>query len=203
MTGAGADIPRVEVQSRAELRAWLERHHAETGSVWLVTHKVGAGARHVPYDAIVEEALAFGWIDSLPRALDAERSMHRLSPRKAGSAWSKVNKARVERLIAEGLMAPAGLAAVARAKADGSWSKLDAVEALTVPADLAFALESIPPARASFDAFPRSSKRLILEWIGAAKRPATRAARIARTARLAAIGQRANHYRQPKPEARA
>lgn len=197
MSKSATEAPRVEVADRAELRAWLARHHAQAGSIWLVTGKKGAPG-YVSYQAIVEEALCFGWIDSLPRALDETRTMHLLSPRKPGSAWSKVNKAKADMLIAAGRMAAPGLAAIERAKSDGTWSKLDAVETLVVPDDLARALAAHPPAADRFDAFPRSSRRLILEWIAQARTPATRERRIEETARLAAENIRANHYRQPK-----
>jgi uncharacterized protein YdeI (YjbR/CyaY-like superfamily) len=95
-----------------------------------VTWKKSAGKRHVPYGDIVEEALCFGWIDSLPRKLDAERTMVRLSPRKPGSAWSAVNKKKIERLEAEGRMTKPGHDAIERAKADGSWTRLDAIATL-------------------------------------------------------------------------
>lgn len=189
---------QVEVRSVEEWRAWLEQNHAKSASIWLVTYKAVHPDKHVGYPALVEEAIAFGWIDSLPRALDADRSMRRFSPRKPGSAWSKVNKAIAERLIAEGRMRPAGLAAVAAAQENGGWSKLDAVETLETPADLASALDARPPARRHFEAFPRSAKRAILEWIGSAKAEVTRAKRIAETAEAAQKGIRANQYRQPK-----
>ncbi len=193
---AGTDLDRIEVASRAEWRRWLSKHHARAEGVWLVTIKKAADpARYLSYDDIVEEAICFGWIDSLPRAVDARRSMRLVAPRRPGSAWSAVNKARVERLREAGQLAPAGMAAIERAKADGSWSKLDAVEAMVVPPDLAQALARQGPARENFDQFPRSSKRIILEWIGAAKRDTTRQARIDETARLAARNKRANHYR--------
>jgi uncharacterized protein YdeI (YjbR/CyaY-like superfamily) len=192
------DPPRVEVKSRAELRAWLSRHHQQASSIWLVTWKKSAGERHVPYGDVVDEALCFGWIDSLPRKLDADRTMLRLSPRKAGSGWSAVNKAKIERLIADGLMAKPGFAAIERAKADGSWSLLDVAAALAPPLDLAKALAATPDARRYFDAFPPSVRRAILEWITQAKTPETRARRIAETARLAAYNIRAHHPRQPK-----
>lgn len=189
--------PRVEVKSRAALRRWLTAHHAQPTGVWLVTWKRAAKPTwYVSYDEVVEEALCFGWIDSQPKTLDDARSMRRLAPRRPKSAWSAVNKARVERLVAAGLMTKAGLAAVERAKADGSWGALDAVERLEVPDDLARALASFPKARENFDAFPRSSKRLILEWVNAAKRPETRQKRVSETARLAAKNERANHWRR-------
>jgi uncharacterized protein YdeI (YjbR/CyaY-like superfamily) len=104
----------------------------------------------------------------------------------------------VERLLAAGLMAPAGIAAVDAAKADGSWTLLDAVEDLVVPDDLAVALDAAPPAREHWDAFPRSVKRANLEWIVQARRPETRARRVAETAEKAARNERANQWR-PRP----
>lgn len=119
-----------------------------------------------------------------------------LAPRQPGSGWSAVNKERVERLIAAGLMTPAGLAKIEAAKQDGSWNALDAIEALEIPPDLGAALESYPAARGYFEAFPRSVKRGILEWIANARRPETRARRIEETARLAQDNQRANQWRK-------
>jgi len=188
------EFEQVEVQSREDLRRWLKRHHGRAESIWLVTFKKPAGDAYLPYDDLVEEALCFGWIDSRPKALDAERSMRLLSPRKTGSAWSRANRERVERLIGEGLMAPAGLARVEAAKRDGSWDRLAAVEAGVVPGDLRAALRRHRGATAHFEAFPPSSKRIILEWIESAKRPETRANRIAETAEKAARNERANHY---------
>jgi uncharacterized protein YdeI (YjbR/CyaY-like superfamily) len=187
------DIESVEIRSRAELRAWLEANHGRSGSIWLVTHKKRPGAPHVPNRDIVEEALCFGWVDSLPRKLDDHCSKLLLSPRKRGSSWSRINKELVAALAAAGRMAPAGLARVEQAKADGSWTALDAVETLEKPPDLAKALASHPAADRFFDAFSRSSRRGILEWIANARRPETRAARIAETVRLAARNIKANH----------
>lgn len=195
---AGDHLPRIEVTSRAQLRGWLEAHHATSGSIWLVTWKKARVDRHVPYDAIVEEALCFGWVDSLPRGLDAERSLLLLSPRRPGSAWSAANKARIERLVGAGLLHQAGLAAVRTAQADGSWTFLDDVERLDVPADLAAALAARPEAADHFDRFPRSVRRGILEWIKQARRPETRARRIEETARLAAENRRANQFERPR-----
>jgi len=186
-------LPRVEIVSREALRDWLTANQGRAGSVWIVTWKTGAGRPHVPWGDVVDEALCFGWIDSLPRRLDADRSMLLLSPRKPGSGWSRVNKDKVARLTADGRMAPAGLAKVEAAKADGSWARLDAVDALAEPDDLVAALDADPAARANFDAFPRSSRRGILEWIVNAKRPETRAARIATTVALASENRKANH----------
>ena len=185
---------QVQVESRADWRRWLAANHDRPMGIWLVTFKKHCGDRYVAYNDVVEEALCFGWIDSLPRRLDDDRTMLWLAPRQPGSGWSKLNKDRVERLIAAGQMAASGLAAIAAAQADGSWQALDGVEALEIPPDLATALAAYGAAAANFDAFPRSAKRGILEWIANAKRPATRARRIEETARLAQDNIRANQW---------
>ena len=131
----------VLVEDRSELRSWLAEHHEDVSGIWLVTWKKGSGHPHVPYDEIVEEALCFGWIDSQPRSLDATRSARLLTKRNPRSNWSRLNKERVERLAAAGLMTPAGLAAVAAAKANGVWTALDDVEDLREPSDLSRALD--------------------------------------------------------------
>ncbi len=135
-----------------------------------------------------------GWIAS--RASLTTNAMLWFAPRKPKTGWSKINKARVEQLIASGLMTPAGMAKVDAAKKDGSWNALDAVEALEIPTDLAAALSANPKAAAYFDAFPRSVKRAILEWIASAKKPETRARRIRETVTSAARNIRANQWRQ-------
>ena len=117
------DYEHVEVRSRAEWRAWLAEHHASRPGVWVVTFKKHTGDRHVPYGEVVEEALAFGWIDSLGRRVDEDRFRLRLGPRKPRSKWSAPNKERIERLEASGAMAPPGAAVIAAAKEDGSWDK--------------------------------------------------------------------------------
>jgi uncharacterized protein YdeI (YjbR/CyaY-like superfamily) len=188
------DRARVEIDSRPAWRRWLKKHHTQGESLWLVFWKKG-DPLHVPNGDIVEEALCFGWVDSLPRKLDGERSMLLLSPRRAGSAWSRLNKQRAERMIAEGLMTRAGLARIEEAKKNGLWSKLDSVDALEVPADLVAAFKAHKPAAAYWEAFPRSVKRGILEWIMQAKRPETRARRIVETAVRASRNERANQWR--------
>ena len=196
------DWPKVEINSRQSLRDWLLVNHSQSGSIWLVTFKKESGDRHVPPQSIVEEALAFGWIDSLPRALDAQRTMRLLSPRRPGSAWSKVNKSLVEVLTARGEMHAAGIAKVSAAKSDGSWTKLDEVETLVLPDDLGEALGRDAQARQNFLGFPPSTRRAILEWIGNARAIDTRARRITETVEKAHDNIRANQYRQPKASAR-
>ena len=184
--------------SAAEWRAWLEAHHEQEEGVWLVRYKTATGKPTLSYDEQVDEAMCFGWVDSTPKKIDAERSARYFAPRKVGSGWSRVNKERVQRMTEAGLMRPAGQALIDAAKADGSWTLLDAVENLEVPDDLAAALARHPGAAAYFDAFPRSAKRGILEWIVQAKREATRAKRIEETAELAARNERANSWPRAK-----
>lgn len=183
-------------QSRAEWRAWLEQNYTRPEGVWLVTNKKASGKPQLSYDESVEEALCFGWIDSKGRKLDDERTMLWFAPRKARTGWSRPNKERIERMIAAGKMTEAGQAKIDAAKKDGSWTMLDAVEALEIPDDLASEFEQYDSARANFEAFPRSAKRGILEWIVQAKTAETRAKRVAETARLAEQNQRANQWRK-------
>jgi uncharacterized protein YdeI (YjbR/CyaY-like superfamily) len=186
------DAPRVEPADRADWRSWLAAHHAAPGGVWLVLPRRGAG-RDVAftYEDAVREALCFGWVDSTARALDDTRTMLWLAPRKPGSGWAGTNKRRVAELEAEGLMTEAGRRAVEAARADGSWSLLDDVEAGVVPDDLAAALAAVPGAREAWDAFPPSARRVALAWVAQARRPETRLRRVSETARKAGRGERA------------
>jgi uncharacterized protein YdeI (YjbR/CyaY-like superfamily) len=189
----------VAADSRAAWRRWLKQHHKRAEGVWLVTWKKASGGPHLSYDDAVEEALAWGWVDSKPGKLDALRTMLWMAPRKGKTGWSRPNQQRVARLLAAGLMQPAGLAKVHAAQADGTWSKLDAVEDGVVPEDLVQALAAHPPASDYFMAFPRSVKRGILEWIEQAKRPETRAQRVLNTATLAQRNERANQWKGRQP----
>lgn len=188
-----AGRPKVFVESSSELRAWLESYHDKEQSVWLVKWKKSAGQSFISYDEIVEELLCFGWVDSLARKLDDQKTMLLISPRSPKSNWSASNKARIKRLIAEGRMGSAGMKSVEVAKENGRWNFLDEVEALVVPDDLEEAFRSYPKAAFYYHRFPDSSKRGILEWIKNAKRPETRAKRIAETAEKAALNIKANH----------
>jgi uncharacterized protein YdeI (YjbR/CyaY-like superfamily) len=177
-------------------RRWLSKNHGRQEGIWLISFKKETGRPRMQYAEAVEEAICFGWVDSLPRKLDAERSMLWFAPRKPGSAWSKINKGRVVRLTAQGRMQPAGQAKVDAAKKDGSWRALDNVEKLVIPRDLEAALGAHGRAAFCFEHFPRSVKRGILEWIQKAKKTETRAKRIEETARLASKNIRANQWRQ-------
>jgi uncharacterized protein YdeI (YjbR/CyaY-like superfamily) len=140
----------IQPLSRAEWRSWLLDNHLRTEGVWLVSFKKGTGQARVEYGESVEEALCFGWIDSKPNKLDEQRSMLWFTPRKARTGWSRTNKERIERMLKAGLMHPAGLAKVEQAKADGSWTSLDAVEELHLPSDLMKALTAYPVAESIF-----------------------------------------------------
>ena len=155
-----------------------------------MTFKKAAGERYVSYEALVREALCFGWIDGQARGVDELRSSLLLTPRRSGSGWSRPNKIRVAELEAAGLMQPAGRAAIAAAQESGSWGLLDPVEALIEPDELRDALDANPAARAAWDAFPKSAKRLGLMKIVTAKRPETRAKWVASIVDAAARGSR-------------
>jgi uncharacterized protein YdeI (YjbR/CyaY-like superfamily) len=181
---------------RAAWRAWLFANHATSTGVHLVSWRRGSGGTSVGYEEAVEEALCVGWIDSVAGRLDEQRSLQWFSPRRSTSGWARTNKARVERLIAAGLMLPAGLDAIEAAKRNGSWTRLDDVENLVVADDLAAAMAANAPARERWDAFSRSRRRAILDWISQAKRPDTRARRIAETAETAARNEVPAQFRR-------
>jgi uncharacterized protein YdeI (YjbR/CyaY-like superfamily) len=160
-------------------REWLQAHHAGKQSIWLIYHKKKSSTPSLTWSQAVDEALCFGWIDSRAQPLDDERYRQFFSRRKPGSAWSRINKAKVERLTAAGLMTPAGLASIETAKQNGAWTLLDEVEELRIPADLAQPLAAQPLAARYFESLSRTDKRTILQWLVLAKRPATRQKRIA------------------------
>lgn len=176
---------------RQQWRQWLTDNYKTAPGIWFVFYKKKTGHPTLTYAEAVEEALCFGWIDSLPRKMDNERHALKFSPRKPRSVWSQPNKERIERLIANGQMTTAGLAKIEQAKQDGSWDALTDSDNLLVPDELETALLANPVARANFYGFPPGARKIILGWIGSAKRPETRAARIAQTVSQAAEGKRA------------
>ena len=183
--------PMVGPFDRAGWREWLIANHGSSNGVYLLSWRRGSGKASVPYDDAVEEALCVGWIDSTGRPLDEKRAIQWFSPRRARSGWARSNKERVARLEAAGLMLPAGFAAIEEAKRNGMWALVDDVENHVVPDDLAAALAAAPPARENWDAFSKSARRAMLEWVVQARRPETRAKRIAAIAEGAARGERA------------
>jgi uncharacterized protein YdeI (YjbR/CyaY-like superfamily) len=170
---------KVEIRSVADLHAWLLEHHQQADSVWLVTWKKKPGAPFVSADAVLDELIAFGWIDGLRRKLDDDQTMQLISPRKQ-QAWAKTYKDRAARLEAEGRMHAAGRAAIDAAKTAGRWDETAAVDALIMPDDLAAALRAQPVAAVFFEASAPSYRRNVLRWLYAAKRAETRSERIAK-----------------------
>ena len=189
-----ASLEQVYAADRAAWRQWLATHHATSPGIWLVFDKKSSRADRLAYGDAVEEALCYGWIDSTVRTLDDARYVQLMAPRKPKSTWSRTNKVRVERLIELGLLAEPGLASIERAKANGSWTSLDVVEALVVPTDLARALRALPGAARNFAEFSPSARKGYLHWISQAVRPETRAHRVAHVAQFAASNQKSRHF---------
>jgi len=172
----------------AEWDAWLARNHDRTGAVLLRIPKQKGS--DLTYARALDTALAWGWIDSQKRALDASAWLQRFSPRVAKSPWSKINRARAEALIASGAIKPPGLAEVERARADGRWTRAyDSARSAQVPSDLASALARNSRARTFFDALDRANRYAILWRVQTAKRPETRARRIEQFVALCASGR--------------
>ena len=171
--------------SRQHWRAWLEEHHAEKQSVWLIYHKKKSAIPSLSWSEAVDEALCFGWIDSQAKPIDDHTYMQFFSRRKPKSVWSKINKEKVQQLNNHGLMTPAGLRVIDIAKQNGSWTILDDVEALLIPPDLEGAFQSRPNARDFFLSLSRSDKRNVLQWLVLAKRAETRQNRITEIVELA------------------
>jgi len=175
-----SDYPIVLFPDRAAFRAWLSAHHASQAGLWLRIAKAASPLRSLTYAEALDLALCFGWIDGQKRGHDAESFLQKFTPRRKRSPWSKRNREHAERLIAAGEMHPAGLAAVAAAKADGRWDRAyDSAGTATVPEDLRAALDEHPQASAFFETLTGANRYAILYRIQTAVRPETRARRIA------------------------
>ena len=181
---------RLHVESRAEWRDWLAAHHETSQGVWLVVWKKTTGRARPTYEEQVLEALAVGWIDGQAKTVDDERTMMWFTRRTPKSPWSASNKQRVEQLESDGLMQPAGRAAIDEAKANGMWNVFDDAERLIEPAELAILLDVDPTARANWNAYPPSVRRSALSWIALAARDDTKSQRIASIVSDASKGQR-------------
>lgn len=175
---ATSDYPRVHLETVGQWCRWLRDNHANAKGVWLVTWKRTTGKPFIEYEDAIQEALCWGWIDSQGKSLDERRLSLLYTPRKPGSGWARTNKARIVKLIAAKRMQPPGLAKIAAAKKDGSWTLLDSVEATRVPADLKKALAAAGATK-RFDALSATAKRAHLYALVTAKRPETRAKRLA------------------------
>lgn len=181
-------------KTRKAWRQWLEKNHTSSPGIWFIYYKKESGKPRVTYDESVEEALCFGWIDSLPRKLDEERSMLKFTPRKPKSVWSQLNKTRIEKLIQAKQMMPAGFAAIETAKKNGSWDTLTqsdiAAATNIIPADLEKLLAKNKKAKENFLNFSFSIRKQFLSWIDSAKRPETRTARLQQTLLMAAVNKK-------------
>ncbi|MDH4471299.1 MAG: YdeI/OmpD-associated family protein [Fluviicola sp.] len=182
--------------SRENWRLWLTENHQTVSSVWLIIYRKESGVESVYYPEAVDEALCFGWVDSKPNKRDEQSYYQFFSKRNPKSNWSKVNKDKVAKLIEQGLMQQAGIEMVELAKKSGTWTALDEVEQTIVPTDLKHLFDKNELAWKNWQAFSRSSRRGILEWILNAKKPETRLKRLEETVSLAEKNIKANHPSQ-------
>lgn len=185
-----AESEQFQPATVADWGEWLAENHTRREGVWVVGWRRGSGRTPLPYDEMVREALCWGWIDGQVKVLDEHRAMQWMAPRRPNSPWAASNKARIADLEQQGRLQPAGIAAIERAKANGMWTVLDSVEALEEPAELAAALDADPAARTAWDAFPPSTRKQALGHIALARRPETKAARIATIVRKVRAGER-------------
>lgn len=180
--------------SRQEWRDWLEQHHLSKDSICLVYYKKQTKVPSIIYAEAVDEALCFGWIDSVQRKLDEDRSMQYFSRRKPKSVWSKINKEKIQKLTERGLMKPAGIQSVEIAKKNGSWVILDEVEEFVVPADLKKVFKAAKGSETFFMGLSKSIRKAILQWIVMAKRPETRQKRIEEVANKCGKGMKPYNF---------
>lgn len=191
-------IKTTQAKSALAWRKWLEKHHLKEQSVFLIIYRKQCNVPSVYYSEAVDEALCFGWIDSVPKKRDEISYYLMFSKRNPKSNWSRVNRIKVERLENEGKITEAGQKMIDLAKATGTWTALDKVWDMIVPEDLQSLLSRNKKALAHFTAFSPSAKRGILEWVYSAKRPETRKNRIKEIVRLAAQNIKANQYQPSK-----
>lgn len=181
--------------SQQEWRKWLKKNHQLKQSVWLILYKKESGKPVIRWSEAVDEALCFGWVDSKRQPIDNEKFRQFFSKRKSTGTWSKINKEKVGRLIADGLMTKAGLIMIETAKQNGSWIILNGVEELKIPRDLSKEFKSQPGSKEYFLSLSKSVKKMILQWLVLAKRPETRQKRIVEIAELAAQKLKPKQFR--------
>jgi uncharacterized protein YdeI (YjbR/CyaY-like superfamily) len=177
----GDSLPAVSFASSREWEEWLEEQHAASPGVWIKIARKGTGIGSVRYPEVLESALCFGWIDGRREALDERYFLQRFTPRQRRSKWSRINREKAERLIAAGRMRPAGLTEVERAKADGRWeAAYESQKRIAVPDDLQRELDARPEAKAFFAQLSSQNRYAILYRLQDAKKPETRARRLAK-----------------------
>lgn len=163
------------ITNRKEWRKWLKENHKTTYAIWLIYYKKHTGKPRIPYDDAVEEALCFGWIDSIVKRIDDEKFMQRFTPRKNKSSWSESNKKRVAKMIKQKRMTKAGLDKINTAKANGQWNKvIEAKEDLEMPEEFSRLLSANKQPREFFNELSPSHKKQYIGWIASAKRNETR-----------------------------
>lgn len=187
------DIETFYPASRTDWRKWLEANHHSRKAVWLLCYKKKTGKPTIAWTEAVDEALCFGWIDSVRKTLDEEKFIQFFSRRKAKGTWSKVNKEKIDQLIENGLMTQAGFDSIEKAKQNGSWNILNEVEDLILPEDLKTELNKQINAMEYYLSLSKSVRKAILQWLVLAKRPETRQKRILEIASLAAQKQKPKH----------
>ena len=178
--------------TQAKFRAWLEKNHSKEPGLWIQYAKKGSGIQTMVYAEAVEVALCYGWIDGKVRTVDENYYVQRFTPRRKQSRWSRINRDKAEALIAAGKMKPAGLAEVERAKADGRWdAAYEPAAKMTVPDDFLLALKKKPKALKFFEEeLNKSNRYAILFQIHDAKKPETRARRIAKFVEMMRKGEK-------------
>lgn len=184
-------VKRLYVTDRGQWREWLSEHHETEAGVWLVFYKKATSKPTIEYDAAVEEALCFGWIDSIIKNVDAEKYVRKFTPRNEKSDWSALNKKRVTKMIKAGRMTDAGLAKIKAAKKNGSWNEDGKTpRSPGVPPEFAEALAGNEEAKEHFDKLAPTYRRHYLGWISAAKRPETKRRRIDESVALLEKGKK-------------
>lgn len=172
--------------SRKQWRAWLLKNHVKKQFVWLICYKKKSNKPTLPWSELVDEALCFGWIDSVRKTVDKDQFKQFFSKRKNNGTWSKINKEKIKQLIDAGLMNKAGHECIEAAKQNGSWTLLDQVETLKIPKELAKEFKSNPGSKDYFLSLSKSVRKAMLQWIALAKREETKQKRISEIATLAA-----------------
>jgi len=184
----------IYVETRLEWRQWLEKNHRSKQSIWLICNTQKSDLPAIPWSELVDEALCFGWIDSTRKSIDETRFKQLYSKRKPNGTWSKINKEKIQRLIANGQMTEAGLEVIEAAKQNGSWTILDAVEELIIPEDLENAFNKHTGAKDYFLSISKSIKKQILYWVISAKKPETRQKRVDEIAELAGQNKKPKQF---------
>jgi uncharacterized protein YdeI (YjbR/CyaY-like superfamily) len=172
-------MKKICLTTQRDWRDWLSRNHNKESAAWLVFFKKHTGKPTLEYDQVVEEALCFGWIDSIIKKLDDEKYARKFTPRKTNSRWSKLNKLRVNRMTEQGRMTKFGLAKVEAAKKSGLWDKTDRPQiSYEIPEELKRALKKNSRAKAFFEQLAPTYRRHYIAWIQVAKRQETKNRRV-------------------------